>query len=118
MNYKTAKEIYFNNFGNFLTMKRNGEYHDYIKKKVSGEIEYQWSIEIKNNLIDDIINKGEFFKIVPLSRINLPENEIIEAFKLLSLQCPKVEIRETLNKLQNLISPNIYEQLMAVLYYC
>lgn len=115
MNKKTAREIYFDNFGNFLTMKRNGEYRDYIRNKVSVELEYQWSIEIKNDLINDIINKNEFFKIVPLSRVNLPENEIIEAFRALSLQCSKAKIRQTLEELQNLISPNIYEQLTAFL---
>ena len=115
MNKKTAREIYLDNFGNFLTMKRNGEYCDYIRKKVSVETEYQWSIEIKNYLIDDIVNKGEFFKIVPLSRVNLPENEIIEAFKELSLQCSKVKIRQTLEQLQNLMSPSIYEQLITLL---
>lgn len=115
MNKRTAREIYFDNFGNFLTMKRNGEYREYVRKKVSVETEYQWSIEIKNHLVDDIINKGEFVKIVPLSRINLPENEIVEAFKALSLKCSKVKIRQTLEQLQNLISTNIYEKLIALL---
>ena len=55
MNKKTAKEIYFDNFGNFSTMKRNGEYREYIRRKISVELEYQWSVEIKKNLIDDII---------------------------------------------------------------
>lgn len=112
MSKKTAKEIYFDNFGNFLTMKRNGEYRDYSRKRVSVELESQWSIEIKNHLIDDIVNRGEFLKIVPLSRLNLPENEIMGAFEIISLKCSKAEIRQTLEQLQNLITPSIYEQLV------
>ena len=115
MNKKTAKEIYFDNFGNFSTMKQNGEYREYIRRKISVELEYQWSVEIKNFLIDDIIDKEEFFKIVPLSRVNLPENEIIEAFKVLSLQCSKDKLRDNLKKLQTLISPQIYEHIISLL---
>ena len=115
MNKKTSREIYFDNFGNFSTMKRNGEYREYIRRKVSVSLEYQWSLEIKNILIDDIISKEEFFKIVPLSRVNLPENEIIEAFKVLSLRCSKDKIRQNLEQLQNLIPPQIYEQIISSL---
>ena len=115
MNKKTAREIYFDNFGNFSTMKRNGEYREYIRRKISVELEYQWSVEIKNILIDNIIGKEEFFKIVPLSRVNLPESEIIEAFKVLSLRCSKDKLRDNLEKLQKLISPQIYEQLNSLL---
>ena len=75
----------------------------------------QYGVEIKNILIDDIIDKEEFFKIVPLSRVNLPENEIIEAFKVLSLRCSKDKIRQNLEQLQNLISPHIYEQVISLL---
>ena len=115
MKKKTAREIYFDNFGNFSTMKRNGEYREYIRRKISVELEYQWSVEIKNILIDDIIDKEEFFKIVPLSRVNLPENEIIEAFRVISLRCSKDKIRQNLEQLQNLISPHIYEQVISLL---
>ena len=115
MNKKTAREIYFDNFGNFSTMKRNGEYREYIRRKISVELEYQWSVEIKNILIDDIIDKEEFFKIVPLSRVNLPENEIIEAFKVLSLRCSKDKLRDNLEKLQKFISPQIYEHIISLL---
>ena len=115
MNKKTAREIYFDNFGNFSTMKRNGEYREYIKSKISVEFEYQWSVEIKNNLIDNIICKEEFFKIVPLSRVNLPESEIIEAFRVLSLRCSKDKLRDNLEKLQKLISPQIYEHIISLL---
>ena len=115
MNRKTAKEIYFDNFGNFSTMKRNGEYREYKKSKTSVKIEYQWSIEIKNILIEDIVDKEEFFKIVPLSRINLPESEVIDAFKVLLLRCSKDKIRDTLEKMKKLISPQIYEEIIALL---
>ena len=57
----------------------------------------------------------EFFKIVPLSRVNLPESEIIEAFKVLSLRCSKDKLRDNLEKLQKLISPQIYEQVLSLL---
>ena len=115
MNNKTAREIYFDNFGNFSTMKRNGEYRKYIKSKISVEVEYQWSVEIKNNLMDDIISKEEFFKIVPLSRVNLPEKEIIDAFKVLYLQCSKDKLRDNLEKMQKLMSPQIYEHIVSLL---
>ena len=114
MSKKTAREIYFDNFGNFITMKQNGEYRDYERRKVPVEIERQWSIEIKNHLIDDIVNKGELFKIVPLSRINLPENEVIEAFNTLLLQCSRIKIRQALEQLKNLISPGIFEELIRM----
>ena len=38
MNKKTAREIYFDNFGNFSTMKRNGEYREYIRRKISDKL--------------------------------------------------------------------------------
>lgn len=112
MSKKNAKEIYFDNFGNILTMKRNGECRDYIRKRVPAELECQWSIEIRNNLIDDIVNRGEFFKIVSLSRLSLPENEILGAFEIISSKCSKDVIRQHLERLQNLITPNLYEQLI------
>lgn len=115
MSKKNAKEIYFDNFGNILTMKRNGEYRDYIRKRVPAMLECQWSVEIKNNLIDDIVNKQEFFKIVPLSRLNLPENEILEAFEIISSKCSKDVLRQNLEQLQNLITPNLYEELIHLL---
>ena len=115
MNKKTAREIYFDNFGNFSTMKRNGEYREYKRSKTSVEFEYQWSVEIKNILIDDIIGKEEFFKIVPLSRINLPESEIVEAFKILLLRCSKDKLRDNLEKMKKLISPQIYEEIISLL---
>ena len=93
-------------------MKRNGEYCDYTRKRVPAELESQWNIEIKNHLIEDIVNRGEFFKIVPLSRLNLPENEILGAFEIISLKCSKAVIRQNLERLQNLITPNMYEQLI------
>lgn len=116
MNKKTAKEIYFDNFGNFMTMKRNGEYRNYVKYKISSEEEYHWSLEIKKLLIDDIVLNGDFLKIAPLSRINLPENEIIESFKTISFQCPNSKIRQTLELLQNLIPPNIYEKIFPLFF--
>ena len=109
---KNAKEIYFDNFGNILTMKRNGEYRAYIRKRVPIEEESQWSIEIKNNLIDDIVNREEFFKIVPLSRLSLSENEFLEAFEIISSKCSKDVIRQNLERLQNLITPTLYDQLI------
>lgn len=112
---KTAREIYFDNFGNFSTMKRNGEYREYIRNNISAELEYQWSIEVKNVLVRDIIGKEEFWKIVPLSRVNLPENEIIEAFKLISMSCSKGKFRDNLEKLKELISPEIYEHIISLL---
>ena len=115
MNKKTAREIYFDNFGNFSTMKRNGEYREYVRRKISVELEYQWSVEVKNILIDDIVGKEEFFKIVPLSRVNLPENEIVEAFKVIFLRCSKDKLRQNLEKLKNLISPQIYGQVISLL---
>ena len=115
MNKKTAREIYFDNFGNFSTMKRNGEYREYIRSKTPVEFEYQWSVEIKNILINDIIDKEEFFKIVPLSRVNLPESEIIEAFKILLSRCSKNKLRDNLEKMHKLISPQIYEEIISLL---
>lgn len=111
---KTAKEIYFDNFGSLLTMKRNGEYRNYIKKRGSLEQEHEWSVEIKNILVDAVINKKDFVKIVPLSRVNLPESEIVEAFKTISLQCSDPKVRESLDKLKILISPNIYERIVVL----
>ena len=111
---KTAKELYFDNFGNFHTMDKNGECREYIKKGASAEEERQWSMEIKEMLIDDITQKKDFVKIVPLSRVNLPENEIVEAFRIVSQRCSKAEVREMLKRLQPLVAPEMYQQIFPL----
>ena len=111
---KSAKELYFDNFGNFHTMDKNGEYCEYIKKKASAEEEQQWSVEIREMLIDDIVKKKDFVKIVPLSRVNLPENEIVEAFRTIAQRCSKAEVREMLKRLHSLIAPEIYQQIFPL----
>ena len=114
MNKKTAKEIYFDNYGNFFIMDKNGEYREYKRRNISAEIEYQWSVEIKNILMDNIAIEEEFFKIVPLSCLNLPENEIVKAFEEIIARSSREKIKQHLELLQELIPQNIYNQIILL----
>lgn len=111
---ESAKRLYFINFGNHMTMLKNGEYKEYMKYNISPETEYEWSLEIKDQLIEEIISGKDLLKVRTLSRINLPENDIISAFELLANSPLKVEIFNTIKLLGSLFEPSMYEKITKV----
>lgn len=108
---EAAKRLYFINFANHMTMKMNGEYEDYIKYNISSEIEHEWSLEVKDKLLVDILKEKDFLKVYSLSRVNLMENEILDAFALLAASPLKAEILQNIVTLKRLFEPTIYEKI-------
>ncbi len=114
MNYKRARELYFINFASFITMKKNGEFEEYCKYSISKETEQKWSYEVKEKLMEDILNKNNYTHVVNLSRINLPENEILDDFRTLSLSLKKNEILQHIEKFDNLFEKDIYTKIVTI----
>ena len=108
---EAAKRLYINNFANHMTMKKNGEYTDYKKYNISPEIEHEWSLEVKDKLLVDILKEKDFLKVYSLSRVNLMENEILDAFALLAASPLKAEILQNIVTLKRLFEPMIYEKI-------
>lgn len=108
--FRSAKEMYFDNFGDYLKMKKNGEYDKYKRQKPTPEQERQWGEELKALLLSDIIDELMYHKMLQLSRIQLPPSEIIDAFREIALQCPKEEAKEALQQLKCSISSEIYQE--------
>ena len=71
---EATKRLYINNFANHMTMKKNGEYKDYKKYNISPEIEHEWSLEVKDKLIADILEEV-FLKVYSLSGKNFLKNK-------------------------------------------
>ena len=106
-----AKRLYFINYANHMTMKMNGEYEDYIKYNISSEIEHEWSLEVREQLVAKILKEKDFLKVYSLSRVNLMENEILDAFALLAASPLKAEILQNIVTLKRLFEPTIYEKI-------
>ena len=109
-----AKRLYFINYANHMTMKRNGEYEDYIKYHISPETEHEWSVEVKEQLIDAILSGKDLLKVYSLSRINLQEDEILNAFTLLATSPLKDEILQNIVTLKSLFEPMIYKKIIEL----
>ena len=112
--YERAKELYYKNFANHMTMKKNGEFTEYCKFHVPKSIEREWSLEVKEKLLDEICSGSNILQVAQLARINLPESEIVDAFNVLSSSPPKDEILNTIELLKPLFEPNLYEQILQL----
>ena len=77
------KKLFFYSCGNYDMMSRDGVFETYKKYHIPAETEDAWSRELKQTLLDDILNRRIFQRVYPLSRLNLPRNEIIEAFQII-----------------------------------
>ena len=111
---ESAKKLYFINYANHMTMKKNGEYDEYIKYNISPEIEHEWSLEVRDKLVEDILSGKDFLKIYSLSRVNLPESEILNAFSLLAVSPFKDEILQNIVTLNKLFEPTIYGKILEL----
>ena len=109
-----AKRIFFENYGNSFTMKRNGEYEKYLRFKIPKEIELEWSRQIQNDIVSEIMQGKNLWKITALSQINLPKSELLSAFYQLALCSQKEAITEMLFKQEPLIEKEIYENIKAL----
>lgn len=106
-----AKELYLINFANHMTMKKNGEFEEYCKFKISEETEHKWSCEVKEALIDEISSGQNLLQVVQLAHINLSESEILDAFKLLASVTLRDEILATVKRLKPLFEPDLYKKI-------
>ena len=89
-------------------MKKNGEFKEYNKFHVPKDTEREWSLEVKDNLVNEIYSGSNLLQVVQLSRINLPESEVVDAFKLLYKSPLRDEILTTIEQQKPLFEPNIY----------
>jgi len=77
-------------------------------------LELQWKYEIRDNLISSIGSGENLMGIYSLSRIDLSDEEIVEAFKILKLSPLQEEIKKTIEVLQPLIGVGIYDKIVRV----
>lgn len=109
-----AKQLYFANFANHMTMRKNGEYEEYSKYHISTETEQKWSREVRDKLVADIISGKDLLKVSALARINLPEREIIESFQLLRESSLCTIILDTIVQLKELIDPELFKRIIRL----
>lgn len=112
--YERAKELYFLNFANHMTMKKNGEFREYIKFRIPKETEREWSLEVKEKLMDEICSGSNLLQVAQLARVNLPESEILRAFELLSSSPLKDKILTSIEQLKPLFEPNLYKEIVKL----
>ena len=104
-NMDRAKNLYFDNFANHMTMRKNGEYEEYRRYAVPKEVEYNWSLELKELLIEQILGGENLLQVLQLSRISLPEDEVLDAFKYLSQSTKKRRYTKPLHSLPHFLKP-------------
>lgn len=112
--YERAKELYFINFANHMTMKKNGEFKEYCKFHVPKDTEREWSLEVKERLMDEICSGSNLLQVAQLARVNLPESEIVDAFKLLSSSPLRDRILSTIEQLKPLFEPSLYKRIVGL----
>lgn len=113
--HERAKELYFINYANHMTMKKNGEFKEYCKFHVSKDTERKWSLEVKEKLIDEICSGSNLLQVVQLARVNLPESEIVDAFELLSSSSLRGKILSSIEQQKPLFEPDLYKKLYGSL---
>ena len=82
--FERAKLLYFINFGNHHNMDENGELKEYQRYHISSEQENIWSHELKDSFMNLILVQDDYLSVLNLSRLELPKDEIIAAFKTLA----------------------------------
>lgn len=112
--YERAREIYFLNFANHMTMKKNGEFKEYCKFHIPKDIEREWSLEVKEILMDEICSGSNLLQVAQLARVNLPESEIVDAFILLSSSSLRDKILSTIEQLKPLFEPDMYKRIIKL----
>lgn len=75
-------------------------------------MEYEWSTKIKDNLLMDIVDGKNLIRVINLANINLPENEIIDAFKMLATSKLRNEIENMIEKLKPLFDNDLYNKII------
>lgn len=112
--FKRAKELYYANFASYMTMKKNGEFNAYRKFDIPKDVEHEWSIDVKERLIDEVRSGADLLKVVNLSRVNLPKNEIVDAFRSLA-ECPLRErILSTIEQMEPLFESGLYKSIVRL----
>lgn len=106
--YERAKELYFNNYANHMTMKKNGEFKEYCKFQIPKETEREWSLKVKEKLLDEIRSGTNLPQVVQLARVNLPKSEIVHSFELLVSSSLRDKILTTIKRLEPLFEPDLY----------
>lgn len=109
-----ARKIYFDNFGNFGTMKKNGEYKEYLRYRISPKIEHEWSLEIRDQLIAEITSGNNLLMVVALSQVNLSDSLIISAFKLLAASSQRDNIFCEIKRLKPLFEFSMFEKISEI----
>ena len=110
----TDKKLFFYSCGNYDMMSRDGVFETYKKYHIPPEIEDAWSRELKQTLLDDILTRRIFQRVYPLSRLMLPESEIIEAFQILSGSPEKERIQKEIRLLERFFEPEMLKSILAV----
>lgn len=113
-NYEHAKKLYIKNFANYMTMKRNGEYKEYASFSVPIELERKWSEQVKDHLIDEICSGSNVLQVVQLARVNLPENEILEAFRVVASSSLRDSAIANIVQLKTLFDPAIFNKIVCL----
>jgi hypothetical protein len=99
-----------------MTMKKNGEFEEYCKYHIPKEQEHIWSSEVKDMLMKEISTGSNLLQVVQLSRVNLPEDDILDAFRILSETSLRDRILATIMQLSPLFSPRIYQRIMKLFH--
>lgn len=112
--YERAKELYFINFANHMTMKKNGEFKEYCKFRIPKGTEREWSLEVKEKLMDEICSGSNFLQVAQLARVNLPKSEIVRAFELLSSSPLRDKILTAIEQQKPLFELELYKSIVQL----
>ena len=112
--YERARALYYANFACFMTMRKNGEYDEYCRFKVPKYVEEAWSTDVKERLMEEICREGNLLQVVNLSRVNVPEGEILDAFRTLVSCSLREKVLLTIKRLEALFEKELYKKIVQL----
>jgi len=113
MNIDRARSLFWENFGNYSNMVRNGEYEEYASFKISKETEYEWSIMLMSELVESNLD-GDKFSLFRISRLALPIESKVDSFRIIASSNVAEATLEHTFKMRDMIDPEVYDTIIQI----
>lgn len=114
MDYEKGKKIFYENFGSYGFMQRNGEYLEYQKCKISKADEEKWKDDIIKDIMQKIISEQDIGLIWNLSCMDISNTYKTSLYIELCKKGDKGKIRNKIIALKNLFDENIFNELISI----
>ncbi len=110
-----AKRLYFSNYASYETMKRNGEYEEYMRYSVPDAFEREWSGIVLGELTEKIQTGEDIWLVSNLANVRTDDSEILKSFRILSKSPNAQTIMAAVEKSEPLIPHRLFERIKTAL---